>query len=257
MILVTGASGTLGGPLTRRLVEAGADVRALSRAERRPKDGVTWHRGDLRTGEGVGAALAGAGTVVHCASDPRHPKSDLPAARVLVEAAREHGSPHIVYISIVGVDRIPYPYYKTKFAVERLLADSGLPFTILRTTQFHTLPAMVLGVLAKVPGAMPLPRGLRCQPVDVGEVADRLAELALADGPAGRADDMGGPEVLTLEEMARSYLRARGRRRPLVPVPLPGRAARGFRAGHHLAPGHAVGKRTWQQFLDAEVSVPA
>ncbi|TDD96073.1 SDR family oxidoreductase [Actinomadura rubrisoli] len=252
MILVTGASGTLGRPLVRRLAGDGADVHALSRGARAPEKGVTWHQGDLRTGGGVDAAVAGAETIVHCASDPRHPKSDLPATRGLVEAARRQGAPHLVYISIVGVDRIPYGYYKTKHAVERLIEESGLPYTILRTTQFHTLPAMVLDVLAKVPGVMPLPTGLRCQPIDAGEVAERLAELALAAGPARRVEDMGGPEVLTLEEMARSYLRATGRRRARLPVPLAGSAARGFRAGHHLARDHAVGKRTWQQFLDEE-----
>lgn len=250
MILVTGASGTLGTPVTRLLVEAGADVHALSRRARAPQAGVTWHKGDLWTGEGVDAALAGVETIVHCASDPFHTRRDLPAARRLVEAARRQGAPHLVYISIVGVDKIPYGYYKTKFAVERLIEDSGLPYTILRTTQFHTLPDMVFNVLTKVPGVVFQPRGLRDQPIDVEEVAERLAGLALGAGPARRVDDMGGPEVLTFEEMMRDYLKARGLRRPVrVPVPLPGSAARGFREGHHLTPEHAVGKRTWRQFL--------
>ncbi|MFB4302740.1 SDR family oxidoreductase [Actinomadura sp. NTSP31] len=251
MIIVTGASGTLGAPLTRGLAAAdGARVRALSRRSRTGEDGVTWHRADLKTGEGLGAALAGAETIVHCASDWRHPKDDLAAARNLVDAAWKQGAPHLVYISIVGVDKIPYPYYRVKHQVERLIEDSGLPYTILRTTQFHTLPAMVLDALTKVPGIMPLPTGLRVQPIDVGEVAGRMAELALAPGPARRVDDMGGPEVLTLEEIARSYLRARGRRGVRLPFPLFGKTARGFKEGHHLAPGHKAGKRTWQEYLD-------
>ncbi|TDC45731.1 NAD-dependent epimerase/dehydratase family protein [Actinomadura sp. KC345] len=251
MILVTGASGTLGRPLTRLLAEAGADVHGLSRRAREPEDGVTWHKGDLSTGEGVDAALEGAETVVHCASDPFHTRRDLPAAKRLIEAARRRGAPHLIYISIVGVDKIPYSYYRTKYAVERLVERSGLPYTILRTTQFHTLPDMVFNVLTKVPGVVALPKGLRDQPIDVGEVAERLARLALAGDPARRVDDMGGPEVLTAEEMVRTYLEARGLRRPVrVPLPLPGRAGRGFRDGHHLTPGNAVGKRTWRQFLD-------
>ncbi|TMR02436.1 SDR family oxidoreductase [Actinomadura soli] len=251
MILVTGASGTLGRPLTGLLAGTDADVHALSRRARPPEEGVTWHKGDLWTGEGIDAAVAGAGTIVHCASEPLRAKRDLPAARRLVEAARRQGAPHLVYISIVGVDKIPYGYYRTKHAVEKLIEGSGLPYTILRTTQFHTLPEMVLNALTKVPGVIALPKGLRDQPIDVGEVAERLAELALAPGPAQRVDDMGGPEVLTFEEMARAYLKARGLRRPIrVPVPLPGKAGRGFREGHHLAPAHAVGRRTWQEYLD-------
>jgi uncharacterized protein YbjT (DUF2867 family) len=251
MILVTGASGTLGTPLTRLLAEAGADVHGLSRRAREPEAGVTWHKGDLVEGEGIDAALDGVETIVHCASDAFRAKRDLAAARTLVEAARRQGAPHLVYISIVGVDKIPYRYYRTKHAVEKLIEDSGLPYTILRATQFHTLPDTVFNVLAKVPGIVALPKGLRDQPIDVAEVAERLAELAQAAGPARRVDDMGGPEVLTAEEMLGDYLKARGLRRPVrVPLPLPGRAARGFREGHHLAPDHAVGKRTWRQFLD-------
>ncbi|HEY8480730.1 MAG TPA: SDR family oxidoreductase [Spirillospora sp.] len=251
MILVTGASGTLGRPLTRLLVERGADVHGLSRRAREPAGGVTWHRGDLFTGEGVDAALAGVETIVHCASDPFHHKRDLTAAERLIAAARRQGAPHLIYISIVGVDKIPYSYYRTKHAVERLIEGSGLPYTILRTTQFHTLPEMILNVLTKIPGVIALPKGLRDQPIDVEEVAERLAELALAAGPAGRVDDMGGPEVLSAEEMAEDYLRARGLRRPVrVPLPLLGKTGRGFREGHHLTPGNAVGKRTWRQYLD-------
>src|SRR5690606_20740697 len=168
----------------------------------------------------------------------------------LIDAARRQGAPHLIYISIVGVDKIPYGYYQRKLAVERLIEASGLPCTILRTTQFHTLPDMALNVLTKVPGVAALPRGLRVQPIDVGEVAERLADLALAGGPAGRVDDMGGPDVLTVEEMARADRAARGVRRPVrVPLPLPGATARGFRAGHLPAPGHAVGKGPCQQSL--------
>ncbi|NEA27201.1 SDR family oxidoreductase [Actinomadura bangladeshensis] len=250
MILVTGATGTLGRPVVRLLREAGADVHGLSRRDRDPEPGLTWHKGDLYTGEGVDAAVEGAETIVHCASDPFHPKRDLPASRRLVEAARRQGAPHLVYISIVGVDKIDYGYYRTKHAVERHIEDSGLPYTILRATQFHTLPAAVFNVLTKIPGVVGVPKGLRDQPVDVADVAARLAELALAAGPARRVDDMGGPEVLTVEEMLAGYMDARGLRRPVrVPLPLPGKAGRGFRAGHHLTPEHAVGKRTWRQFL--------
>ncbi|MFA1544560.1 SDR family oxidoreductase [Actinomadura monticuli] len=250
MILVTGATGTLGGPVVRLLREAGADVHGLSRRERDPEPGLTWHKGDLYTGEGVDAAVGGVETIVHCASDPFHSKRDLPAARRLVEAARRQGAPHLIYISIVGVDKIPYGYYQTKFAVERHIENSGLPYTILRATQFHTLPDTVFSVLTKVPGVVAVPKGLRDQPIDAAEVAARLTELALAAGPARRVDDMGGPEVLTVEDMLRDYLEARGLRRPVrVPLPLPGKAGRGFREGHHLAPAHAVGARTWRQFL--------
>jgi uncharacterized protein YbjT (DUF2867 family) len=83
----------------------------------------------------------------------------------------------------VGVDTIQYAYFRAKRAVERMIEDSGRPWTILRTTQFHDLVLTMLSMLARPPVAV-VPRGMRVQPVDTGEVADRVD---LAPGGAGRA----------------------------------------------------------------------
>jgi uncharacterized protein YbjT (DUF2867 family) len=99
---------------------------------------------------------------------------------------------------------------------------------------------------------IPVPAGFRFQPVDAGEVAGRLVELALG-APAGLAPDMAGPRVYTVPGLLHGYLRARGKRRPMVPVPLPGKAARAVRAGANLAPDRAVGRRTWEDFLAERV----
>ncbi|MFE0465128.1 SDR family oxidoreductase [Kitasatospora sp. NPDC058965] len=240
-ILVTGGTGTLGRPVTERLRAAGHEVRVLSRHAQQ-------YAVDLRRGTGpLAEAVAGADVIVHCASSPRG--GDEAAARNLITAARAAGVGHLVYISIVGVDRVPYGYYRSKFAVERLVEESGLGWTVLRATQFHDLVLQVLRAAAKLPVLL-LPAGVADQPIEVGEVADRLAELA-GGAPAGRVPDMGGPAVRTLPELARAYLRATGRRRPVLTVPLAGAAYRAFRAGGHLAPEHAVGRGTFEQFLAA------
>ena len=101
--------------------------------------------------------------------------------------------------------------------------------------------------MTKLP-VLPVPAGFRFQPVDTGEVAGRLVELALGT-PAGLVPDMGGPLVYGLADLLRGYLRARGKRRMMVPVWVPGKAARAVRAGANLAPGRAVGHRTWEDFL--------
>ncbi|MGC3004504.1 SDR family oxidoreductase, partial [Streptomyces sp. G35A] len=238
-ILVTGGTGTLGRHVTERLRAGGHEVRVLSRHSRP-------YAVDLREGgSGLDAALAGVETIVHCATSPRG--GDEKAAANLVAAARRAGAGHLVYISIVGVDRVPFGYYRSKLAVERLIEDSGLGWTVLRTTQFHDLVLMLLQGLAKPPVLL-LPARVKDQPIDVTEVADRLAELARG-GPAGRVEDMGGPEVRTLDSLARAYLRATGRRRAVVKVPLRGAAYRAFRDGGHLARERAVGKRTFDEFL--------
>ncbi|MFJ9527600.1 NAD(P)H-binding protein [Streptomyces sp. SID5594] len=237
-ILVTGATGTLGRQVAERLRAEGADVRGLSR--RSPSYAV-----DLRDGKGLDAAVDGVDTIVHCASSPRG--GDDRAAGFLIEAARRAGVPHLVYISIVGVDRVPLGYYAAKRRVERMIEDSGVGATIQRTTQFHDLVLSVVSGAAKLP-VLPVPAGVSVQPVDSGEVADRLAALALG-APAGRVPDLGGPEVREFSALAGAYLRATGRRRRVVPVRLAGKAYAGFRSGGHLSPEHAVGTVTFEEFL--------
>jgi uncharacterized protein YbjT (DUF2867 family) len=212
---------------------------------RRPGPGRTV--GDLDTGAGLEDALRGAAVVVHAASTPGH---DVAGTRRLVEAARRVGAaPHLVFVSIVGIERVPLRYYREKLAVEEVVTGSGLPWTIQRATQFHDLLDMLFTRLARLP-VLPVLAGTAFQPVDVRDVAERLAALSGA-APAGRVPDLGGPQVLPMAELARTWLAARGIRRPVLPVRLPGAIGRGYRAGGHLAPEHAEGRRTFAAFLSA------
>jgi len=252
-ILVTGGTGTLGRRVVSLLRDADRDVRVLSRHRGAAVAGVDFVTGDLTTGDGVDAAVAGSEIIVNCAGSA---KGDGNMARHLVRAASAVGVRHVVHISVVGADRVPltgrldramFGYFGSKLDAERVVADAGLPWTTLRATQFHELMLTVAGMLSKLP-VIPVAAGFRFQPVDAGEVAARLAELALGP-PSGLVPDVGGPRVEPLAELLRGYLRASGRRRLLVPVRLPGRAARAVRAGAHLAPERAVGRRTWEDFL--------
>jgi uncharacterized protein YbjT (DUF2867 family) len=248
-VLVTGGTGVLGREVVDRLGDE-ADVRVLSR---RPPERPGFTQGDLNTGEGLAEALDEVDVVAHCASaaDYVRPMRDVEQTRQLIKAAAATTRPHIVYISIVGVDRIPFGYYRAKLAGERLIEQSELPWTTLRTTQFHDLALLFLVLATKGPMAL-IPRGFRGQPVDVGEVADRMAELVLGS-PAGRVPDLGGPEVLDAETMVQRFQELTGRRRPLIRLPLFGRVAAGFRAGHHLAPDGVRGKRTFEDYLRARI----
>ena len=258
-VLVTGGTGTLGRLVVARLLAAGRPVRVLSRRPGDPADGVEPAAADLSTGEGVERALAGVTTVVHCAGSA---KGDGAKAATLVRAAR--GVRHLVNISVVGADRVPvrsrldraaFGYYAAQAAAERVLAESGVPWTTLRATQFHDLALTAVEQLARLP-VVPVPAGMRGQPVDADEVAARLVELAL-DGPAGLVPDLAGPRAYGIDELVRDYLRARSRRRPLLPVRIPGAAAGELRAGANLAPDRAVGVRTWEDFLAARLAAPA
>ena len=171
---------------------------------------------------------------------------DVAGTRRLIGAATSAGRPRFFYVSIVGVDRIPFGYYRAKLAAEKLVEESPLPWSILRAAQFHTLIDMFLSMLVRLPLAV-LPTDFKFQPVDTGEVADCIVEHVAKEG-TGRLPDVGGPEVRSLGDLAHAWLRARGRRAALIPLPLPGKTAGGFRRGYNCTE-NAYGKITWEQWL--------
>ncbi|WP_024803696.1 SDR family oxidoreductase [Nocardia sp. BMG51109] len=240
-VLVTGGSGALGQHIVTGLRGNGHDVRVLSR---RASAGT--HVGDLTTGEGVREAAAGADLIVHAASDfRRFGKPDLAQTRNLL--AESKGVRQLLYVSIVGIDRIPFRYYRNKLACEDLITESDVPHTILRATQFHDLIGAVLRGVERLP-VSPLPLDFRFQPVATEDVAARVVELI--DGePVGHAADFGGPEVLTLGQLAEAWRERRGGPRRVVRLPMTGKVACAFRAGDNTCPNHADGTRTWAQYV--------
>ena len=237
-ILVTGSTGTLGRPVAALLRARGADVRGVSR---RPGESF---RADLSTGDGLDRALAGVDAVVHCASDTRRMgRGDITATRNLLDAATRAGHPYVLFVSIVGADRIPYPYYRVKLRAETLITAYG--GGILRATQFHDFVLGGARLAARLP-IVPAP-DVPVQPIATTDVATRIAEI-LDDPRPGRLPDLGGPEVLHLPDLFRDYLHATGSQRRLFPLRLPGAAFRAFRLGAHLTPNRSSGQR-WPDFL--------
>ncbi|MEV4477497.1 NAD(P)H-binding protein [Nonomuraea sp. NPDC049504] len=250
---MTGGSGRLGRVVLEKLVGAGYDVRAASRVPRAAAGDVRWVVADLTTGAGVAEAVSGADVVLHLASAPykgRYTRRvELDGTAALLRAARAAGVRHLVYVSIVGVDRVPWGYFRTKVRAERLVRDDGVPWTILRATQFHEFVAAGLKGMAGF-GFMVVDPGVPMQSVDVRDVAGRLLAL-VARGPGGTIEEYGGPEVLTMEDAVRRWQRARGLRRPVLRLRLPGASGRAFRAGHLTTEAHPRGTITWDDYLGA------
>ncbi|MGC4889983.1 SDR family oxidoreductase [Micromonospora sp. DT227] len=244
-ILVTGGTGTLGRHVVPLLRAAGHPVRVLSRRGGAPGDGVTHVTADLLADTDLDPAVRGAATVLHLAGGA---KGDDRATANLVRAARRAGVAHLVHVSVIGADRVPLAWLRSKRDAERAVADSGLPWTVLRAAQFHDLVLTMLTAMTKLP-VVPVPGGLRLQPVDAAEVAARLVDLTLG-APAGLVPDLAGPATHGLGELLAGYLAATGRRRLRLPVRIPGRAGRAYREGANLArPGATRGVRTWDEFL--------
>ena len=248
-ILVTCGTGILGSKVVERLRLAGIEPRVLSRRDR-----PGTFRGNLLTGEGLEAAVRGVGTIVHCASSPfRKPRqTDVGGTERLLEVALKAGVSHVVYVSIVGIDRVQsYSYYRVKLETERLVEGSPIPHTILRATQFYDLVLMAVRALARLP-VVPVPKGLIGQPIDSREVADRMVELVLSE-PAGRVEDVGGPEVRTVDDVMSAYLEVAGTRKNTLALPLPGETVRAIRSGALTCPENRYGGIAWEEFLREEM----
>jgi uncharacterized protein YbjT (DUF2867 family) len=260
-LLVTGGTGDLGRELVPLLVANGHSVRVLSRKTNPPvPPGVRTVQGDLVTGEGLAEALAGIDVLVHCATGARDTgargltyatsrKTDVEPTRRLLEMTTS--KPHFFYISIVGVDKIPLGYYRAKLECEQLIERSGLPYTIFRTTQWHTLAWEFCTRLSRTPIVL-LPKGVASQLLHVPEVAEKMA-AHIERGPSQRVPDMAGPQRLEFSEIGASYLRATRKRRVVASVRFPGKTIKAFRNGYNCVPGQGEGKVTWDEWLARRV----
>ena len=243
-IAVAGGTGVVG----RRTVEAvragGHDPIVLSRS----------HGVDLVTGRGLAEALDGADAVIDVASIETLKASTAiefftAATGSLLATAADAGVGHIVVLSIVGIDRIPYDYYAGKIAQEKLVQASAMPWTILRATQFHEFAEQMFA-RAKIGPLHVAPRA-RTQPVAADEVGRRLAELA-AGGAQGRVRDLAGPREEQLADMVRAFARRTGYRGWIPALNVPGSQSSGMRAGKALPGADAdLGRQTFAEWLAA------
>lgn len=248
--LVTGAMGTLGTALRPRLAAAGHTVRAASRSPpEETKENLDWVELDLVDGTGLESALENIDVVIHTATAPRGDTAavDVEGTKRLLAAAEAADVEHFLYPSIVGIDDIPFSYYEHKVTAESAVEGSDIPTTIVRSTQFHSFIAEMLGSVAKFP-LWPLPTELQIQPVDVGEVADVIVDRATLTA-SGRTDPIGGPNIHSVGEIAQVYRNTRGLRRPIIRFPIPGKTMTAFRAGHATCPEYRIGTVTWKEWL--------
>ena len=208
-IVVIGGSGLIGSNVVNRLRQKGHEVVAAS-----PNSGV-----NTLTGEGVVAAVKGAQVVVDVANSPSFEDKAVmeffqTSARNLAVAAAAAGVKHHVALSVVGADRLPESgYLRAKLVQEELIKASGIPYTILRSTQFFEFIGRIADSAAE--GDVIRLSPALFQPIAADDVSAALAELAIGQ-PLNKIVEVAGSEALPLDKFARKLLSARGDKRRVV-----------------------------------------
>lgn len=211
-VTIIGATGLIGAQVVTLLTAAGHDVVAAARST-----GV-----DVVTGAGLDEALTGADVVVDVTNSPSlEDEAAMTFFRTesanVVAAAKSAAVRHYVVLSIVGADGFPESgYMRGKIVQENTVATSGLPYTVVRATQFHEFADMIVGSL-RVDGTIHVPDA-RIQPIAAAEVAAEVADTAQRD-PVNGTINIGGPEKLSFAQLAHTLGKARGDASPVVVDP--------------------------------------
>ncbi len=257
--LVTGGTGMLGRVLVPKLQAAGYTVRVMSRKPRPENfsDELEWAQADVLTGEGLNDSVRDVDVILHGATNASRDTNNVEVrgTRNMLQAARGANLSNFLYVSIVGIDRTPFPYYRAKLDAEKIVetfrgnvsSGGNVSHSILRATQFYELMDGILAGLARFPVAVIDPK-LNFQPVDVREVSAKLVEL-VGQPPQGLLPDFAGPQILQLDEMMRTWLEAKHLRRAVLKVKFPGKFAAASRQGWNTNPQQRCGKITWAEWL--------
>ncbi|TAP45184.1 NAD(P)H-binding protein [Arthrobacter sp. S39] len=246
-IAVAGGTGIVGRHVVRIARERGHQVKSLSRHE-----GV-----DLVTGKGLAAALQGVETVIDVVGlNSMHTKKStdffMATTENLHREGKAAGVKHHVVLSIVGADKAPTGLYAGKRAQEEEVRGGDIPWTILRSTQFHEFVTQILAHASAGPLVF-VPR-FKTQPIAAAEVAEALVHAAEV-GPQRRLPDLGGPKAERLKDMVGRYLRKNGKKRLVVEITAPEVRWKAMRSGALLpAADAAAGRQTFDEWLDSPES---
>jgi len=208
-VVIIGGTGLIGSKLTNALSSLGHTVVVAA-----PNTGV-----NTITGEGLAEALAGAQVVVDVANSPSFEDKAVmeffqTAGKNLLSAEAAAGVKHHVALSVVGTERLTDSgYMRAKLAQEKLIKASGIPYTILHSTQFFEFIDGIIQA-GTVNGAIHVSPAL-VQPIAADDVAKALAELTLAP-PLNDTVEVAGPDACSLDKFAREYLAAKGDTRQIV-----------------------------------------
>jgi uncharacterized protein YbjT (DUF2867 family) len=248
-ILITGGTGTLGQAIIKQLAGKAAITVISTRDYADLLEPVNIIKADLTDANSLFSIGGTADIIIHCASNPLNAVAvDIQGTKNLLTSIDRSKLKHFIYISIAGVDKSQFPYYVVKRQVEQLVEDARIPHTILRATQFHEFVLHRMVKPFDTDEGLTVPAGLKFQPIHIDDVAAGVANL-ITTGPKNEIVTVGGPQILTIEDMAQTYLTISGRPGPLKKEMMQGERFDMLRSGINLCPGSATGRITWADFL--------
>lgn len=246
-ILITGSTGKLGSALIRQMKDSGYDIKLTSRRKPDNAEEFKWVYSDLLSGEGLEEAIKDVEVIIHTATSPMKNTKDIEVLAFEKFLKKLDHMKHFIYPSIVGIENIPFSYYKHKYEAEELLKMSNIPHTIVRATQFHSFVENLL--LSKTFFKRYLiPGEIKFQSVDVDEFAHYLIHL-IDKMPEKKTIEFGGPEILTLKRMAEQKIKINNESNKVISFPLPGKLYAALVEGKNTNPKIARGEITFEQYL--------
>lgn len=246
-VLITGATGQLGLDLLKQLKNTDYQVKITSRRKPENINPFEWVYSDFLTGEGLEDAIIDVDVIIHAATSPMKDSNIVDVVGFGHFLDMSQHIKHFIYPSIVGIEDIPLKYYKYKYQAEELLKNSTVPHTIIRATQFHSF---IENLLLSKPlfKRYIVPGNIKFQTVDASEYATHLIQL-IGDVPKGKTDDFGGPEILTLREMAEIKIKVNNELNKVANLSFPGKLYKAFLKGKNTNEHQKSGKITFEEYL--------
>ncbi|UJR11299.1 hypothetical protein I4U23_015480 [Adineta vaga] len=260
-ILVTGGNGVLGRAVSKLFLAEHINFVVGSRHkktknysnERTDLDtNIEWIYMDLTKEEELDKiTFDNIDIILHLASSPNETingqAADIVLTRNLLKTIQNKNIKHFIYISIVGIDRIPLAYYEGKLECERLVKESGVPYTILRATQFHEFAEDLTNKLLRFPICL-VPKALKIQPIQVEAVAMELSKI-MKTSPLNDTYDIGGKKIYNMGEIASSLLEARHESKWIINIPTFGGIMNAVAAGYSTCENIVSSSNTWEEYL--------
>jgi uncharacterized protein YbjT (DUF2867 family) len=250
-ILVTGSTGQLGSTLLKQLKSSDYKVKITSRRKPEGIGNFEWVYSDLSSGEGLEAAIKDVDVIIHAATSPIKNSKMVEVSGFKEFLGKMKHIKHLIYPSIVGIDEIPLKYYKQKYEAEELLKNCSIPHTIVRATQFHNFVENLF-ISKPLFKRYIVPGNLKFQSVDVCEFASHLIGL-VEKNPQGRADDFGGPDIMTLKEMAELKIKINNETNKVLSISLPGKLYQSISEGKNTNSIRKMGKVTFGEYLSNKI----